>query len=56
MTDETDKRTDRPAHDDTAEGKTELDKPPAGDEAIAIDERGPKNIRGPEGHAKKSDD
>jgi len=56
MTDENGKRTDRPAHEDKAKGKTKFDKPPTGDEAIAIDEEWPKNVRGPEGHAKKSDD
>lgn len=56
MTDDNGKRTDRPAHEDKAKGKTKFDKPPTGDEAIAIDEEWPKNVRGPEGHAKKSDD
>ena len=37
---------------DDPKNKTELDKPATGEGDIAVDERGPKNIRGPEGTAK----
>lgn len=48
------------AHDgekaeDDPKDKTKLDKPATGEESIAIDNQGPKTVRGPEGHAKKDD-
>ncbi|EKE44298.1 hypothetical protein OCGS_1814 [Oceaniovalibus guishaninsula JLT2003] len=39
---------------ETPEGT--LDKPSTGQDDFAIDERGGKNIRGPEGHAKERHD
>ena len=57
MNEDTQPRSDRPNRpeksDEDPTDKTQLDKPATGEEAIAIDEQGPKNIRGPEGHAKK---